>query len=383
MSKVLICSSVEPGIDGVGDYSRRLAGELIRRGERIAIVALNDRAVKTSLDTFQDAEGTQVRVLRLPAEWPLSRRIAVAREWICNFNPEWISLQFVPYGFQKKGLPFGLGPKLSTLHPTAKWHVMFHELWIGENLGASLKHRIIGFLQRQIVKEVFRSLTPHKSFTSTEVYRRMLRGLGRESELVPIFSNIPVNSENTPVPDLLPFDLQIWQRQRSKLLVGLLFGSVNPGWRAIELMKLLELKAREAKKTLLVVSAGNDGFTISQWKRFSAEQFENTPMVRLGRVTSESASNLMKWADFGFLTTPAELLGKSGVCAAFRAHGLPVLINRDDWKTRFGVTIELKYPLVDCLFGISKNFQFTESDRNNSLSDSDPLIFAATAYQSI
>ena len=42
MNILFICGSAEPGKDGVGDYTRRLCGELLRTGHRTRILALCD-----------------------------------------------------------------------------------------------------------------------------------------------------------------------------------------------------------------------------------------------------------------------------------------------------------------------------------------------------
>ena len=49
MKIVFLCGSLEPGRDGVGDYTRMLAAEIIRKGHNAAIVALAD---KYSLEPF-------------------------------------------------------------------------------------------------------------------------------------------------------------------------------------------------------------------------------------------------------------------------------------------------------------------------------------------
>jgi hypothetical protein len=40
MRIVFLCFSLEPGRDGVGDYTRALAGELIRPGHEVCAVAM-------------------------------------------------------------------------------------------------------------------------------------------------------------------------------------------------------------------------------------------------------------------------------------------------------------------------------------------------------
>ena len=43
MKILFFCGSAEPGKDGVGDYTRRLCGELLRIGHETQILSLFDR----------------------------------------------------------------------------------------------------------------------------------------------------------------------------------------------------------------------------------------------------------------------------------------------------------------------------------------------------
>jgi hypothetical protein len=48
MKVLFICGSAQPQRCGVGDYSRRLAGELIRQGHKASIVSLMDADILSS-----------------------------------------------------------------------------------------------------------------------------------------------------------------------------------------------------------------------------------------------------------------------------------------------------------------------------------------------
>src|SRR3974390_3291412 len=101
MKIAFLCSSLEPGRDGVGDYTRRLAGELIRQGHPCILTGLNDALISDAVTGSQEVEQTQVPALRLPDSMPWLERARRAREWLCGFGPDWYSLQFVPFGFHR------------------------------------------------------------------------------------------------------------------------------------------------------------------------------------------------------------------------------------------------------------------------------------------
>src|SRR5437899_991410 len=123
MRVTFVCGSLARGRDGVGDYTRRLAETLTRGGHASQLIALNDRHLE--VDTGGDE-------IRLPATMPWNYRIEVARASIDAHAPDWISVQFVPYGFANRGLVWHLGIRLRQLSPSRPFHLMFHELWIGE-----------------------------------------------------------------------------------------------------------------------------------------------------------------------------------------------------------------------------------------------------------
>src|ERR1700730_16908643 len=115
MKIIFICGSLEPGRDGVGDYTRRLAGKLILLGHDAAAVALNDPHIQDELAGTQPVDGVTVPVLRMPSAMDAKLRFQRVKEWIEPFRPGWISLQFVPYAFHPKGLPLLLGKRLKGL----------------------------------------------------------------------------------------------------------------------------------------------------------------------------------------------------------------------------------------------------------------------------
>ncbi|MBC8041217.1 MAG: hypothetical protein H7Y06_11790, partial [Opitutaceae bacterium] len=51
MKILFFCTSLELGCDGVGDYTRRLAGECAARGHDCTLIALNDTYVTRASDT--------------------------------------------------------------------------------------------------------------------------------------------------------------------------------------------------------------------------------------------------------------------------------------------------------------------------------------------
>src|SRR5690606_39136088 len=187
------CGCLEPGKDGVGDYTRRLAGELIRQDIPVGILSYNDMFVDDEVLEQQVSENSSIPCLRLSSAWHSSKRSEHAKRWIECHAPEWLSLQYVPYAFHKKGLPFGLGSQLEKIGGNTKWHMMFHELWLGLRNNDSIKYLIIGYIQRLLVKTLTNKINIEVVHTHTQLYLRELTKLNLNPIYLPIFSNIPLN----------------------------------------------------------------------------------------------------------------------------------------------------------------------------------------------
>lgn len=88
MNILFICGSIEMGKDGVGDYTRRLAGEFIRLGHKASIVAINDRFVKKlNYDPILDVY-TNIPTLRIPSALNDQSKKEIAGSFIQTQNPD-------------------------------------------------------------------------------------------------------------------------------------------------------------------------------------------------------------------------------------------------------------------------------------------------------
>src|SRR5690554_2861963 len=105
MKLLFICGSLEPGRDGVGDYTMRLAVALIKKGNSVYVVALNDPHVNNIVYGVQYKDGVEGSVLRIPLKFGDRVRYLKVFQLISDFRPDLISLQFVLYSFHRKGLP--------------------------------------------------------------------------------------------------------------------------------------------------------------------------------------------------------------------------------------------------------------------------------------
>jgi Glycosyl transferase 4-like domain len=319
---LLISPSLEPGKDGVGDYTLRLAETLREKGVRVCCLSLADRFIapdsKMNVEASQD-EGA-MRTIRLSAATGWSERIASLQLLIDSFQPDLISLQYVPYGYQSKGLPWMLAGRLSSLCGNFRWHVMFHELWIGWGKQAPVRERLLGLLQAGIVRQIYRKLRPVSS-TSNPQHQSLLEGLGIQSDLLPLFSNIPRTVDIGAIQRLTSdFFLE---RPRSEWLLLGSFGAVYSDFSGARWIQWIASRSQAAGLKVAFWFIGHSSRmrdqTIAGLKRKFGDQIS---ILDLGPREPEVISGFLQFVDAGIVTTPPEILGKSGVAASMREHGL-------------------------------------------------------------
>lgn len=317
MNILFICGSLERGRDGVGDYTRRLSCMLKKLGHQTSIIALNDDQLQSSCEVYEDqqSDGESVRVLRLPTKfnWPV--RTELAKIYIKNQHPEWLSLQYVPYSFHRKGLPIFLTRYLRAQIHSPKWHIMFHELW--EN-GTSWKRVIVGAGQKLIAKSIVRKLNVTQIHTSTSHNLRLLHNAGLPTRLLPLFGNIPTpkGSKSTWKP-IAGSDCQ--------RLRGLYFGAAPNPDRIQPIIEGLSEVISKSDVELELNLAGSLGVYRELFTR-SLEKIETDRITisQTGFIREEELGRLMSECHFGMSRSTAEHLGKSGSLISMIEHGLPV-----------------------------------------------------------
>jgi hypothetical protein len=312
---VFICSSLEPGHDGVGDYTRRLSAALIKAGHSCAILSLNDRHAENTLEGTQQADGVNVPVLRLSAGIEIKKRFAIAKEWVDRIDPQWLGLQFVPFGYHPKGLKLGLSKLLLTLSKGRSWHIMFHELWVGMANEESKKLHLWGSAQRILIKSLIENLKPAVIHTQTRLYQTLLAKLSFKARYLPLFGNIPVVDSKKGEP--------------AAGVSFVVFGAIHD--RA-PINQFASEAAQYADKfklpvTLTIIGRGNS----EQQRWADAWVAAGLAVKRLGELSASGISEVLSAATVGLSATALAVIEKSGSYAAMREHGLPVISVSKAW----------------------------------------------------
>lgn len=319
MKIIFICASAEPGRDGVGDYCRRLSAELINTGHDARILAINDRAVNKIVSQSQTEGGSVIDTLRIPMILQTKQRLQHAGDFIKEFKPDWLSLQYVPFGFHPKGLKLGLGNELRSITGSARWQIMFHELWVGMAKEESAKLIWWGRAQQVLIKRLLQKLKPAVVHTQTKLYQAQLKKLNVEARYLPLFGNIPV----TGGQETLKADVTF-----------VLFGAIHSGGLIDAFAAEAAQYKAEIGKTIQLLFVGRCGDEQYQW----TEKWKAIGLQAevLGEQSAQRISALLSSATAGISTTGLAVVEKSGAFAAMRNHGLPVISLSKPW-TPFGV----------------------------------------------
>ncbi len=335
MRVAIVCSCAEPGRDGVGDYSVRVASSLIASGHSVMVIAERDTALPGPAPLT--GMRSDVQVMRLPASAGNDERGRWLAAALADFAPDWVVLQFVCWGFADRGVLTPLPSALIAALSGRRVAFYCHELWLGLDRGASLRHRWWGRQQRKSILRFLTVLQPAVVLTSNPVYAAILQQFGWTAQIVPLVGNIPVH--DGAAADIV----QLLERRggqppwnaRRDVYVLAMFGAVFPSWNPHAALHWFAAQAQRRGRRVLVVSIGRPSpageALLSQLVQRHGSSLS---FHLLGESTPRLVSGLFQQADVGLPSTDWMLLGKSGVAAAMHEHGLPMLVVRNSQAFR-------------------------------------------------
>jgi len=305
---VFLTACLEPGTDGVGDYTRLLAEELrIVHGWDVLEIAMTDG---------KDVHVSECKVARFSASMPWQQRVGCTKQLIEHFQPDFLSFQFVPYGWNNKGIISDAIEGLTTVTEGLPLHINFHEIWL---FAGGIKKRMLGFLQMLQIAKMIRVSNPKWITTNTPIYVKKLLSITKEARWLPIFSNIPLSS-------------CIERKKNNREIKLALFGSIHPEWNGEDILQEIVHALPKNRVEWHQIGRLNQP-SRERWNRFrqALVKYPSMQWVEHGAKTDTEISILLSECDVGVATSPPGLIGKSGSAYAMAEHGLPVWITRKDW----------------------------------------------------
>lgn len=357
MKILFICGCLEPGKDGVGDYILLLSKELILKGIEPVIIALNDPYV---FDEKEDLR--EFASYRLPSGTAWSSKVNKTKEWIDKNQPDHIIWQFVIYAYHPRGLaywPLYLLKKL--LKNYSHISIMFHEIWIGAAKEDSIIEKCIGEIQRLIILDLVRELRPSFVFTSNQTYCRLLEKQGVRTNLLPLFSNIPF----LPGADksLLECLRQKQQQIPDRSLKFGLFGRIPFNWNKQNFIEQVQ-KIMKELPVVLLVAGRSDQMTAKELQKELKTDLPSLIFIELGEQPVSVISGFLQYVHFGITTNTLQTLGKSGVFAAYREHGVPAVnvgIKKEYFNDCTATDEAVNHLILEMDDNFSKNFKIVQN----------------------
>ena len=328
MKLVLISGQLEPGKGGVGDYTWTLASALKQRGIDARVLAFSDPFVSVPAQGTRLLCGQEITFDRLPLAMHSGERNRLIETVLSRSMPDWSSLQFVPYSFDTRGL-VGADDFPWRTTSAGRRHVMFHETWIGSHPGASLKQRMMGWLQRRAVRSAMHAWNPGVIHTSCDVYAGQLGSIGLEASILPLFGTIEKHTAAEPGKLLQQFRTSSagWKTvdDQNTRLIGI-FGTVHDTALLQNTLSRLTGCANRDSLRLGVACFNQPPAIVSMVRETLGTLADQHSMLTFAALPDLELSELLQGLDVGISTTPMDVIGKSSAAAVLREHGMPVIV---------------------------------------------------------
>lgn len=295
MSLNVVVPKMPPAIDGVGDYSNTLFKKLRAESHIDCAFVICDPQWPFSKDSnffksHQLKKQTQKDLLEF---LPTSYKDSII-----------VVLQFSGYGYAKWGCPFWLVDGLTQWKAQSPNHqliTMFHELY--NHCGAPWQHSFwVSHLQKKIASQL--AVLSDVCLTNTQQSAAELTHLsaGKHAQVpvLPVFSNVGEPSQVSP----------LLQRQRRMVVFG------QGGTRQRAYVKA-QAELLNACQQLGIEEIWDIGPSIDL-----PDQLGNVSIRQLGEQPESAISYILQNSYAGFLEYNPNMLAKSGVFAAYCAHGL-------------------------------------------------------------
>ncbi len=315
---LFLAPTILPGSGGVADYCLHLSAALTAQGIECHLASWNESPAQVG--AFSNEERGRLFLQETPATDHRAKAVRL-RSYLDEHEIEWVSLQFVCFGFGMRGLIPGLALALAKAFEGRHCHLFFHELWIGDHRGARWRDRLLGQLQKRQILRLIATLQPAAVWTNIDLYGRQLAAEGVNARVAPVFGTIPFSEERADDWILPQLRNQPAKERRSEYLLVGLFGSLVSGWPYRQVLPLLVAFAGQRKIALILFGRNGEVGTFCEY----ANSLPQTEVLSLGPLDPETVNRVMNSMDVALAVTPAEVIFKSSSAVAFLERGVPTV----------------------------------------------------------
>lgn len=291
-SKVLvIVPRLPPSIDGVGDYSLGIVREMKRINQKNFEFLICDPLWKGP----PTLEGFKIHKLEARTQKSLNSILSQYQS---------VFLNYVGYGYARRGSPVWLTRGLCEWKKKisgSKLTTMFHELYAFGPVWTS--QFWTSPLQKYIAVKLM--LISDHTVTSKEGYAKKIEKLSKGRHRGVLSLPVPSNVGE-------PIHLPTFSQRENAIVI---FGSSVPRLRVYE-NSLREL-SRVCKELRIekIIDIGKDIPSCP-------DEIDGVPIIKKGILPNDEISRILTNSKVGFFNYPTEFLSKSGIFAAYTAHGV-------------------------------------------------------------
>ncbi len=292
-----IVPKLPPAVDGLGDYGLSLARQLQQSLNCRTNFIVGDPAWSGA----EAIEGFLIRQVRRRSPQSLLELLPPEAE-----APATLLLHYVGYGYAKRGCPFWLITALERWRqagPRRRLVTMFHEVYARAPLWHWNSQFWTSPLQRHLAIRLSR--LSDRCLTSKQDYAARVSHLsgGKHPAIpvLPVFSNLGEPQNLAPLSD-----------RRRRLVV---FGSAG---RRDRVYRQSQLALERTCQELVITEILDIGPPLEK----KVPTINGLEIQGLGIQTAAESSRLLAAAIVGFFNYPIDYLAKSGIFAAYCAHGV-------------------------------------------------------------
>ncbi len=316
MTSSIIClvPRLPPSIDGLGNYAVPIVRQLQKLGLSCTFIVADPAWIGAS--TFEGCP-----VIRLPAQ-SQAALYQTLRDLDAVSSTVW--LHYVPHAYAKRACPHWLIQGLKqwkSEQSSSHLVTMFHELYAFGLPVLNMKMP----LERTGIKIVASS-----DFWLSPVQQHLMAQLARLSDHC--FTNRQGNADIlrqvTPVVQVLPVISTIGEvpgtampnaaNRQPRLIV---FGQPRVKARAYQ-------ESRRDLEEYCLALGIEEIWDIGPSTGITPTKVGNVPLLEMGRQNAEDISQILSQSLAGFVNYPLDFLGRSGIFAAYAAHGVVPLLNQ-------------------------------------------------------
>lgn len=343
---IQIVPQLPPSINGLGDYALNLARQLWKdyEIETLFVVGHPNWQGATAIEDFPIQQ-----VLAHSAE-ALFFLLSTDSNQLVSDPTVPVLLHYVGYGYAKRGCPVWLVEGLErwkTNNPKSCLVTMFHEL---NASGPPWKSAFwLSGQQRNLVARL--AQLSNSCLTSQQLYAETLYELshGKQTQIhtLPIFSNIGESEQVSPLA-----------KRHRRLVV---FGS---GSSRLKVYRESLIELRHACQVLAIEKIWDIGPSID----LTLYPVKDVPVVEIGSQPAGEISAILSNSLAGFIHHDPDFLAKSGIFAAYCAHGLLPVNTRSSVLQLNGIKSGEHYWVPDAQTTSLKNIVEAQTIATNAYS---------------